>query len=107
MGQLEGLCLDPSEGFQVLQQEVVFGQRRRQLDAVVTSPLWYPCNSLNFLDLLIVWRRGAIQEGSYLRSEVSGSDECAQDVLRQHVSKGCRVVLDIIVGNIDVLQTKR
>ena len=46
------------------------------------------------------------QPSSFLHSEVGGSDECVQDVLWQHESEGCHIILDIIIGNIDMLQTK-
>ena len=79
----------------------------RQFHTVVATSLRRPGNSLDLLHLLIVGWRDTIQESSDLGTKVGGGDEGAQDVLWQDVGVRQRIVLDIVIGNIDVLQTER
>lgn len=54
--EFQSLSLDPTKGLQVLQQEIIFRQLVRQLDAVVVATLRHPCNSLDLLNLLVIRR---------------------------------------------------
>lgn len=104
--QLQSLGLDPSQGFKILEQEVVTRKLRWEFDAVVVPALRDPDDSLDLLHLLVVRRRSTIQVGGYLCTQVCRCDERAKDVLRQNIGERRSVVLDIIVGDVDVLQTQ-
>ena len=62
---------------------------------------------LDLFDLFVIWRRGTIQERSHLCSEVCCYDKRAKDIPWKNVCERSGVVLDIVVGDIDVLQSKR
>ena len=89
---------DPPEGFEVLQQVVVLRY----------STLGYPCNDLDPLDLLVVRGGDTIHKRGNLGAEVRSRDERSEDVLwKDVVGERTCIVLDAVVGGVDVLQTQR
>ena len=104
--QFQSLRFDPSKWFEVLEEEVVFGELGWQLNTVVATSLRHPDDGLDFFDLFVIRRRDTIQVRCRLGAEIGGGDESAEDVLRKDVGVRGRVVLDIIVRNIDMLQTE-
>ena len=105
--EFQSLGLDPSKGFEILQEVIILRQLAGQLHAVVVSALRNPRNGFDLLHLLIVRRGDTVHEGSNLGAEVRSRDECSEDVLWKDVSEGSCVVLDVIVGNVNVLEAKR
>lgn len=47
MVQLQSLCLDPTKGFEILQEEVVAGQLRGKFDTVIAAALRHPDQCLH------------------------------------------------------------
>ncbi len=62
---------------------------------------------LDFLDLFVVRRGHTIQEGCYLCAEVCSCHEMTKYVLGQNEGVRSGVIFNIVVGNVDVLETKR
>ena len=103
VGDFKGLRFYPAKGFKVLEQKVILRKLRRQFNAVVAASLRNPGyglqretesekqdhrrsrTHLNLLHLLVVRRRDTIQECRYLGSEISSSDERAEDILGQNI----------------------
>ena len=107
MRVFQSLSLDPSKGFEILQEVIVLRQLGGQLHTVVVSTLRDPRNGLDLFDLLVVRRGDTVHERSDLGTKVRGRDERSEDVLWKDISEGSCIVLDIIVGDMDILKTKR
>ena len=61
---------------------------------------------LNLLDLLIVWRGYTIQRAGDLGAQVGVDDERGKNIVRQNVGEGREVVLYLVVGEVDVLESQ-
>ena len=62
--------------------------------------------NLDLLDLLVIRWRHTVQVRRDLRAQIRRSDERAQDVLRQNIGVRGSIILDVVVGHVDVLQTQ-
>jgi len=100
------LSLDPTQRFQILQQVVVLWKLLRQFDGVVVPTLRDPNNGLDFLDLLAVRRRYAVEVCGNLGAKIGVDDKSTQDVLWEDIGKRTCFVLDVVVRDVNVLQSQ-
>lgn len=101
------LSLDPTQRLQLFQQKVRFRQPGRQLDGIVASTLRNPDDSLDLLDPLVIRRRRPVEVSGNLGTQVGIDDERLQDVLGHDVGQATSVVLDIVVADVNVIDTER
>jgi hypothetical protein len=107
MLHLGGLGLDPTQRLEALQQEFMLRQHRRQLDGRVRSSLGDVDDGFDLLDLGVVSGRGSVEVGSDLGSEIGVDDEGLEDVLRDDKGERASVVLDVVIGDKDMLHSER
>ncbi len=103
VGNFEGLGLDPSQRFKVLQEEVVTWEARRELNAVVAATLRNPHDGLDLLNLFVVGRRNAIQKSSNLSTQIRSRNKCAQYIFGEDIGEGAGIVFNVIVRDVDML----
>jgi len=105
--EFQSLSLDPPQGLEVLQEVIFLRQLGGQLHTIVVSTLRDPRNSLDLLDLFVVRRGDTVHKCGNLGAEIRSRDERSEDILWKDVGEGTCVILDVVVGDVDVLQTKR
>jgi hypothetical protein len=100
------LRLDPPKRLETLEQEVVLRQSSGEIDTVVGSSLRDPGDSLDLLDLLVVGRRRSVQVGNDLCTQIGIDNERLEDVLGHNIGEARSIVLDVVVANKDVVNSK-
>ena len=106
MLNLRRLSLDPSERLETLEKELVLGKKGGKLDGGVGSSLRNVNDGLDLLDLRVVGWRRSVEVGSDLSSKIGVDDEGSEDVLGDNEGEGSGVVLDVVVRDEDVLNSK-
>jgi len=106
MLNLRRLSLDPSEGLESLEKELVLGKKSGKLDGGVGSSLRDVNDGLDLLDLRVVGWRRSVEVGSDLSSKIGVDDEGFEDVLGNDEGEGSSVVLDVVVRDEDVLDSE-
>lgn len=103
MGQLVGLSMHPTEGFQVF-KVLVLRQLDGQVNRLMRSPLGRHHDATNLLHLGIVRRADAVQVAGDLGTQVRNGDKLLQYILGQNVSVAR--LLNIVRRHIDVVGTQ-
>lgn len=78
----------------------------RQFNSVVASPLRDPHNSLDLLDLLVIGGRRPVQVSGNLSPQIGIDNKRLENVFRHDKRQATDIVLDIVVGHVNVVDTK-